>query len=210
MPLETERPGLFYAMAHNVNRWRVVAPHSPEPYAAPAAWRATVVSTNLSWKRAGRAYLRYGLYLVSYICVGIAISAILRRGAVIYDLVAIVSVSLVAAGITLFIRSAFDREKRGNRALAATVHTVNSVVAAWATDETPVADVWELSVRLGEAIAAREELEAFDPNEYYVATDPATGHPRDQAFLTARFTEAYERFESVAERVGFEVEPADG
>ena len=210
MPLMHERDGLFRGRANDSVDWYVVSPSVEEPAAEVQRWRTMVAKSN---RPVGIRVLATVLGWFAFVALCAGTVALLwfvgeQRwpGWPLYCF-GISVLGLIAAVIAgLAITSLFDRSEYVIPTTD-TVMVIDSAVAEWAKDETPVADLWKLSAAIAEADESGPDGEWDSEEERW--RRPSALHEALKPLMDEHRARSLAQLAEIAGRLGYPLNPDD-
>jgi hypothetical protein len=209
MPLNRGNPHVFRARHQGAFKWFVVDPSADAP-ALIAEWKSRFAEDNLPTPvRIGRAALGWATFAVVFGAVVAALVAWSPGGW--FTPVAVVLgflgfIAAVMAAIGAFSVTFRSRSHHPNRPLRGVV-IIDPSVVRWASDETPIGDLWELAVAVDRVIQVNTALWSW-----HSGWDAEQGDRPDEIIddvvgpaLRAQEVEIDARLASVSSQLGFEV-----
>jgi hypothetical protein len=210
MPLTKERPGLFHGRGPSGLGWFIVDP-TLDQGALVAAWREDFESHNEPGvKRAARWAVGIVSYLVLLVLLALGLAAVREISWLYYPahvLVGVIGLAGLIGAVVVAVSVVPSPPIRRPRVPG--VVQVDPRVARWATDATPLDDIWDLSLavdRFDQVLSAELSWTTgwdWDNGDrpYELVEDVIT-----PVLSTQKSLEGH-RLVRVAERVGFDLPP---
>ena len=210
MPLTRERESVFQGRAwRGSKQWHVIDPVR-EPEVALAEWRSNFAARNEAWWKTA---IRWVVGVVVFLLIGLglgsaaaAIAAWFPFAATIASVVAVLG-SLIGIGLAVSAGAYIIRVPPPRRDRVVGVVPIHRSVADWATDATPVEQLWAVAMqvdRLVQAVVARESWHDSWDNEYEERPAELIEDVIEPV-LKEQYDAEFRRLEEVAGRNGFDI-----